>query len=110
MAGLKKTKKKEPNTNPNTVLIIFVVFLFLVTIGLGTWVYYEHDAQKVLRDSTYDMKKALEAEKTAGAFHSMMAAQLRVAIGEKLQEDEKGRVDIDLPELMKDNYGKFSGE
>ena len=60
MAGLKKTKKKEPNANPNTVLIIFVVFLFLVTIGLGTWVYYEHDATTLMKKERNDAKKALD--------------------------------------------------
>src|SRR5438046_4901846 len=102
MAGLKKTKKKEPNSNPNTVLIIFVVFLFLVTIGLGTWVYYEHDAQKQLRDSTNAMKKALEAEKNVGAYYSMIASEDRLALGDKLTEVEKGRLDNDRAQFWSD--------
>jgi hypothetical protein len=106
MAAVKK-KKKEKSTNPNLVLIIFVVFLFLVTIGLGIWVYYEHDAQKQLRDSQYSAKKALEAEKVVRDYYSMLSSELRMAVGDALEEDDALRLKVDREDFWKENFGKF---
>jgi hypothetical protein len=109
MAAVKK-KKREKSSNPNIVLIIFVVFLFLVSIGFGVWVYYEHDEEKKLRDTTSSAKKALDAEKNAVVFNSMVARELRLAIGDTITDEELAALVVDREDMQKDNFGKFKDE
>jgi hypothetical protein len=108
MAGLKK-KKKEKSGNPNIVLIIFLVFFFLVSIGLGIWGYYGYAGQEDLRRSRLNAESSAKVEKASKRYYSMLYRELRLAVGEKLDEKEIEFLNVDRDEFAKDN-GDFKAE
>ena len=122
MAGLKK-KKKEKSSNPNLVLIIFLVFFFLISIGLGIWVYTGYEQQDKNKRDRIAAEKALTSEKTAATYQSMVANELRLAMGLKavdddgkiidfstLTPDEQAKLVVDREEFARENFGKFKDE
>ena len=121
MAGLKK-KKKEKSGSPNLVLVIFLVFFILISIGLGIWVYTGLEQQEKNRKDRISAEKGLTSEKTALAYQSMLASELRLAVGLKgldddgklidfstLPADEQAKLVVDREELAREN-GKFKDE
>lgn len=109
MAGLKK-KTPTKSGSPNIVLVIFLVFFFLVSIGLGIWGYYGYAGQADLLRAKKSESDAKNAEKTGRRFYTMQWDELRLALGEKLNEKETQRLETERAEFEKEGGGIFSGE
>src|ERR1019366_1931428 len=109
MAGLKK-KKKEKSGNPNIVLVIFLVFFFLVAIGLGVWGYYGYAGQEEIRNKQRGAESKAKVENASKRYYSMLYRELRLAVGEKLDEKEIEQLNVDRDEFVKENGGAFKEE
>jgi hypothetical protein len=109
MAGLKK-KKKEPTNNPNTVLVIFMVLFVLLTLGFAFWGYSGMAASAEAKNDKDKAVKDAGAKNTSSKFYSMLYNDLRLALGEKLDEKDEERWKVDREAFMKDDFGEFKNE
>ncbi|MBI3823780.1 MAG: hypothetical protein HY289_14010 [Planctomycetes bacterium] len=91
MAGLKK-KTKEKSGSPNIVLVIFLVFFVLVSIGLGIFAYYGYADQGDLRRAAKAATDAKNGEKVGKEFYKMLAYELAVGLGGKLDDKQLGQM------------------
>ena len=107
MAGLKK-RKKEKGVGPNVVLVIFLVFFVLISIGLGIWGYYGYSGQTELISKRFAADSNLKSEKLAVDYYRTLYRDLRLALGDKLDEAaEKQEFDAIFKELVRDDFGPF---
>ncbi len=104
MAAAKK-KKKDVSGNPNVVIIVFLIMFILSTIGLGLWGYYAQAGQAELQQITQDQKAKAASEKNAKEFYSFLYNDLRLALGEKLTDDENTAMTVDRERFEKSSFG-----
>jgi hypothetical protein len=89
MAGLKKSKRQKDTSSPNIVLVLFLILFILSNIILGLWLYFTYDEKnKALAAKTIaDKEKA--ANQNAIAAYKVVLDELRMAVGQQLNQDEK---------------------
>lgn len=109
MAGLKK-KKKEPSTSPNVILVIFLVLFVLLSIGFGFWGYSGMAASAEAQNKATVAVTTAKVEKNTNKYYSMLYRDLRIALGDKIEEKEEAEWKIDRDEFMKEGFGAFKDE
>lgn len=104
MAGLKKSKRQKDTGSPNMVLVLFLILFIISNLVLGLWLYFTYDERNNALKAKTEADKVAKSALQAMEVYQIVANDLRQAIGQRLDPNDKASLDIKRKALLEDGY------